>query len=231
MSIPKLPAYFYFQTDEIPARRLESGQPVYEEIIYISITIPGLSGAVVTRAARESDKAEYPVEYAKFKQGADQDGQISGTPLAMWAPMPKSTCLELKFFGIRSVEDLANAADGAIANYRGGREWQRTAKAWLESANDSKHVVRMDAELASRDRQISRLEQTVADMGVDNDRVKKLEHDVDQRERRISMLEQNIMEMEIRLSAKNFPDDHGGEDVDPAFVPVKRGPGRPAKAA
>ena len=203
MSTAKLPAYFYFQTDEIPAKRLENGQPVYEEVTYIAITIPGLKESVVMRPARDSDKAEYPVEYAKFKQGADQDGQISGTPLAMWAPMPKSTCLELKFFGIRSVEDLANAADGAIANYRGGREWQRTARAWLESANDSKHVVKMAAELQARDRQIAEL---------------------------MRMQEQMSARFD-ELTAKGVPDEDGGADVDPAFVPVKRGPGRPAKAA
>lgn len=149
---------FYFHPKEDKAASEEEGRPVYKEVEYISITLPGTRSGV-TRPARSSDKSRFPAHYQAFKDRVDMP--VEGTPLAEWPGVSRSQVEELAFSNIKTVEQLANVADSSISHHRSGVSLKQRAAQWLAQAKSSVTVADLEAKLASRDKMLDKLQAQV----------------------------------------------------------------------
>jgi len=97
-----------------------------------------------------------------FQQGETEIG--NGTRLEEWSPMPRSMVEELRFFGFRTVEHIAEANDGAMSKMPGLREWSSRAKAFLKAAHDSSAITKAEAERAKLQAEVDALKEQVAEL-------------------------------------------------------------------
>ncbi len=90
-------------------------RPVYVDREFVTIVCPGKEREfTVHRPVEQFDIWSYPHEYENFKKGLA--AQQSGTPLALFTQLTPSQIKELEYHGIRTVEQLAGAADNIAVN-------------------------------------------------------------------------------------------------------------------
>ena len=103
---------FYMHAVQDQAASLEANRPIFTEKEYVKIMTPGNKTAVIDRPVRigfsaANDNNRFAQEYTMFKRATDGESpEFVGTPLAEWAQISKSQCLELQHFHVKSVEQL-----------------------------------------------------------------------------------------------------------------------------
>jgi hypothetical protein len=132
-------AVFHRHAVEDPVRSLEEGRPIYTEQDYIKIFIVGSKSTIIDRPVRfgsspKHDNNRFAGEYAAFKQGQEQ--ALEGTPLAEWPIISKSQLLELEWFHVKTVEQLANLADSSAQNFQAILALREKARAYLLRAKE-----------------------------------------------------------------------------------------------
>jgi hypothetical protein len=164
-------ARFYVRPVQNELRTASEGRPIFEDVEYVEINLPGDRTSVVDRRVKADDRQRWPQQYAAFKDGQEQVGD--GTPLTQWTGVTRSQVEELAFFKIRTVEQLAGLNDGALANLPLGlRAMKEHAERWLASAAGGKPAEALAAEVAKRDATITTMQGQMADMRVEIDRLK-----------------------------------------------------------
>lgn len=143
---------FYIKAKHDPTASEEAGRPIYKDTEYVSIIQPGNKDNVVERPATDRDKQRFPKHYAAFKNRvSDSDEYLEGTLLDEWPGITRSQVEELKFFNVRTVEQLVNLADSGAQNIMGVHTLKEKAKRFLASKADDAAA----AELAARDAKIA----------------------------------------------------------------------------
>ena len=141
----------------------KNGRPCFRDVEYIDIRAPG-SHDNVCRPATFRDKERFPRHYAAFKNRTDGEDYMEGTPLAEWPLVNRSLVEEMAFFGIKTVEQLANTSDANGQQLMGFNNLKRKAVAWLEDAAKGVDAKKLKDELATRDEQIAKLIEQVAEL-------------------------------------------------------------------
>lgn len=152
---------------------IREGRPIFKDREYITIIVPGDKDSVVIRPVWSKDLQRFPRQYQAFKANLDQSTS-DGTPLAQWPPISKSQVLELNYFNVKTVEQLANLADGHAQKFAGIQSIRKLARDWLAAAKDTAHLTQMQAELEKRDSQIAVNNRTIADMASRLDAMEKV---------------------------------------------------------
>lgn len=132
----------------------KAGQPIYMSKEYVRIRPMG-SKDEVHREVRPSDLKRFPRHYQAFK--LNQEMPLEGMPLAEWPIVGRGEIEMLNAIGIRTVEELAIAPDGAVERVRNGFAFKRKAKTYLDAAKDGAHAQKLAAALAARDSEIELL--------------------------------------------------------------------------
>lgn len=140
----------------------EAGRPIFKEVPYVDIRIPGDRTSHQFRPAGDIDKRRWPKHWEAFESRKQQPSE--GTPLEQWPAINRAMVEELRYFNIRTVEQLANISDTNASNFMGIREWQRKAQAFLALSKDSAEAEKMATALSERDARISSLEAQVGDL-------------------------------------------------------------------
>ena len=143
-------------------RHAGAGRPIYREADYIRIFTPGDATNIVDKEVTQHHRDEYPKEWEAYKLGAEQP--VHGTPLEVWPAFPRSLAEELKFFKVRTVEDLASMADVHCQKVSGLVSWKQKARDWLQAAQTQAPIAEMRAEITQRDTEIEELKRQVAEM-------------------------------------------------------------------
>lgn len=151
----KLVVRFSFQPRIDSKRSLEEGRDCYRDVEFVTIRIPGDKTLVVNRPVMPSDKQRFPLQYAAFI--AKKDEQLVGTPLALWPHVTESQRMELDYFNVRTVEQLAGMADGNSNGVLGIQALKRSAQNWLDAQKEAAPAAKLAAELAQRDDTIAAL--------------------------------------------------------------------------
>ena len=113
-----------------------AGRPIFKDVPFIRITIPGDVNNVIERQVSESDKKRYPRAWAEYQRGEVQG--LSGTPLEQWPQITRSQVKEAKYFECHTVEQLATLNDAACQRLgMGFRELREKAKAYLNLSTES----------------------------------------------------------------------------------------------
>ena len=132
----QLAVKFEYKAKEDKEKTLAAGRPIFKEVVYIDIRVPGSRGGVV-RPIRAGDKERFPAHYAAFMARQDQP-TLEGTLLEEWPGIKRSQVEELKFMRIHTVEQLAGMNDGSsAAGLMGVQVLKSKAKAYLEHAKDN----------------------------------------------------------------------------------------------
>ena len=131
---------FFYKTRPDSVATQEQGRPMFKEVEYIDIRVPGSRGTSVSRPARPADRQRFPEHYEAFKKRVD--APTSGTPLAEWALIPRSAVEQLAFANVKTVEQLATLSDSYAGQMHGGYGYKKIAKEYLErTANDADKAV------------------------------------------------------------------------------------------
>lgn len=150
------------------------GKPVYDTRVMVKIYVPGDKTKVVDRLAVleaqqdgiPPDTARWPQQFAAYKAGHVAIQQ--GTPLSTWAQINAAQVKELNAFNIYTIEQLGDVSDGMLDGLgHGARALRDSARSFIEQANDSAFVTKLEAkhasELADMQVQIEALRQSIQD--------------------------------------------------------------------
>lgn len=152
----KLFIQFYRTPRLHPGKSREAGRAIYEEIDCIKIMVPGDKLSVIDRPVDEIDRRRFADKYQKWLAGAGN--VVEGSPLSSLPKMTPTKVEEYKYFGIHTVEQLAEANDNVGAKFFGFQEDKRSAKAFIELAKGNAPIEKMNEELKSRDAKIEELQ-------------------------------------------------------------------------
>lgn len=156
-----------FVTFDLYQRRNEAksdaeGRPVYDDVEYVRIIVPGDKQNEVHRPATEADKRSWPRQYAAFRDGA-REAQ-TGTPLKEWPAINASLVKELAHFHVHTVEQLANLSDANITQMGPIRSWVEKAKDYIAKAAGNAPMEKMRSELMEKDNQIQAQAKQLAEL-------------------------------------------------------------------
>ena len=160
----KLHVRFFMEPVEQTARSVIEGRRIFEDTEYIEIMVPGDKQTIIKRQVFPMDRQRFPQQYARFKQGlADQ---TVGTPLSELTFIPASKVKEYEFFGIKTVEQLAGAADGGQCGQQmmGFQSDKQKANSFLEVAKGAAPVNELRAKIDQRDAQIDAMQKQLEEM-------------------------------------------------------------------
>jgi hypothetical protein len=138
------------------------GRPIYKDIPYIRIHVPGDKTTVIEEPVNEEHKQRFASRWDKFEKGLSQ--APDGTPVEEWPQVTRSQAAEFKALNIFTVEQLANLSDALIGKFMGGGAMRLKAQTFLATAKDTAEAQRLATEnaelngrLAKQDEDIARL--------------------------------------------------------------------------
>lgn len=144
------------------AKSEKEGRPIYEQREYITIMVPGDKTNVVCRPVQELDRRRFHAKYAAFKAG-NQD-VVTGTPLDTVPWITREQVEELKYFNVRTLENLADLADVHAQKFMGINSLRQRARDAIALAKEQAPALRLTQELRDRDTRIEALEKRMAEM-------------------------------------------------------------------
>jgi len=124
---------FFLHAEQNQQRTEKEGRPIFDEHEMIEVHFPGGDKTCLRVEPKHIDA--YPEQYKAFKEGQEQP--TSGTPLSEWSMITRSQVEELKFFGIKTVEQLSLITDEVKRKMSSLAPLVKKAKVWLASANDA----------------------------------------------------------------------------------------------
>ena len=129
---------FFYKTRQDMTESKIQGRPVFKEVEYIDIKVPGDRNSGVCRPARDKDRQRFPKHYEAFKNRVE--APVVGTPLAEWAKIPRSAVEQLAFAHVKTVEQLAVLSDTYAGQIHGGNGYKKMAQDYLKRAEAEKAV-------------------------------------------------------------------------------------------
>lgn len=153
----KLAVRFFMQPIQDELQSIEAGRPVFRDVEYIEIGIPGDKLLIQIHPVTAEDRRRFPREWAAFGQDAAGGGSI-GTPLTEWGGITRSQAEELAYFRVRTVEQLASLADANALNLGPIQALKRRAQDFIEKAKSDAPFEKLRAEKAEADERLAALE-------------------------------------------------------------------------
>lgn len=129
---------FFMNAVEFKAESEREGRPIFKEIPFVRIVIPGDRNNVLECKADEYYKKRYPKAWAAFQAG--QKEGFTGTALETWPQITRSQVKEAKYFEVHTVEQLADLSD---------THCQRLGMGWMELRNKAKSYLTLAAGTAA----------------------------------------------------------------------------------
>lgn len=160
----KLLVMFYRGVVKDEQASVTQGRPIFHDVDYTRIYIPGDTTNVNDRPTDNGDKQRFPQQYARYLQGKKDEEQIVGTPLKEWPLVTRAQVEELRYFNLHTVENLADVADAVKLKMPGLVSLSRQAQAWLERTNTTAQAAMMDKTIADQANKIEALERAVQDL-------------------------------------------------------------------
>lgn len=160
---------FYGKAVEQPFKSSLAGRPIYEDMVYIQITTPGIPMLnQIDRPMREADKHRFPRHWDYFERTQGKSGAI-GTPVEQWPFLTRAAAEELRAARFFTVESIAAASDQQISTLgmlagTAPHVIRDRAKAYLSSAESSADKEHLASELAKRDAEIEDMRKQIAAM-------------------------------------------------------------------
>lgn len=140
----------------------KQGRPIYKEVEYIKIQIPGDKDNVPFRPVRATDKMTYSREYAAFKNG--QATPVIGTPLEVLPFLSKAQVAEFAAVGVKTAEHIRDMSDTNAQRFMGIQSLKKMVGDFLEAAAGAAPAAALRIELEKRDATIGGLQTQLKDL-------------------------------------------------------------------
>jgi len=154
-------------------KSVTEGRPIFRDVDWIKIYIPGDKTTVIDHPAYESDRLRFPQQYARYKQGLKEEEQQVGTPLKEWPLVTRSQVEELKFFNLHMVEQIADVADSVKLKVPGLVSLSQQARIWLDRTKATSDAAKASKKIDDQNSRIGALEIALKDLMEQNERLKK----------------------------------------------------------
>jgi hypothetical protein len=138
---------FYTRAVQNNFKTGQEGRPIFDNIEYVEMIIPGDRMAQVDCAVKQEHRERWPRQYEAFQKG--QELAQEGTPLEEWSAVTRSQVEEMKHFHVRTVETLAALSDAQLAKAvpMGGFALREKAQRFLAQAAGSAPAEKLAAEV------------------------------------------------------------------------------------
>jgi hypothetical protein len=156
---------FYMGVLKNDARSLEQGRHIFDDVECVRIIVPGDKNSVVDRPASDNDKRRFAKQYAMFKQGVKEEDQVTGTRLTDWPFLSRAQCEELRYLGIRTVEQLAEVRDDITTKVPGLVALKKNAGVWLGKTKSAAEAAKITKTLEDQAAEIDTLKKVIKGMG------------------------------------------------------------------
>ena len=135
----------------------QEGRPIFEDVVFVKIVVPGDNTFNINTPANEGHKARFAMHWARFKNAHDSESRFIGTPLAQWPLMTASAVEELKYMKFFTVEQIASASDSQLNGL--GMKAGYAPLALRDRAKQFLEVASGEADLNSRTEEIKKLKE------------------------------------------------------------------------
>ena len=156
----KMPVFFHTVQVKNKFKSEQAGRPIFEEQVFITKIVPG-GGLTIDRKIRETDKDEFPREWAHWEN--KKVNLVQGTPLDAWPAISQTQKAEFKALHIFTVDQFAALSDSIGQKIMGFNDLRTQARAFVmagKSSELSDKLAAQDAEMATMRAQIAKLTQT-----------------------------------------------------------------------
>jgi hypothetical protein len=140
----KLFVQFHMRAVKAGAKSEAAGRPIFEDIPYVRIHVPGDKTTVIEEPVNDVYKERFPAQWQRFEKGLIQSPE--GTPVEQWPLITTGQAQEFKAMNVYTVEQLAGMSDSAAQKFMGGYELRRKAEVFLKLAKDTGEAQRIAAE-------------------------------------------------------------------------------------
>lgn len=145
-------------------KKSEAGYPVYKDVEYVQIVIPGDKNSLYRQPATDQHKKRFPMAYAAFL-AREKKPVLEGMPIEQWPQVTRSEALTLKAANIPTVEALAAVHDGHVDKLgQQGREWRAKAQAFIALAKDTAAGQKIAAENEDLKNQMADMQRQIKDL-------------------------------------------------------------------
>lgn len=166
---------FYMGNRENPIKSAEAGHPVFDDVPFVRVIVPGDKNTVIDTPVREEHKQRFPQVWERFQKSNGDGESLSGMPIREWPAVTRGQCEELAYLNILTVEQLAAVSDGNGAKIMNFNALKRKALAYLEQAKDSAFTQKVIAENGKMQEQITFLTQQIKEQ---NEKFKQLQEQI-----------------------------------------------------
>lgn len=156
----KLAVRFFLKAKQDMDETQKEGRPIFKEVEYIHIMIPGDRKQTVVRPVAVADKTRFEKQYNHWKQTRQND-LVIGTPLEAWGILSLAQVEEFRYFGVRSIEQLADLRDDICGKLPQATQLKQKAQAFVAMLKEEAPMRKMQGELDKRDAQIEALTKAV----------------------------------------------------------------------
>jgi hypothetical protein len=153
---------FFVKPVENPSRSAAEGRKIFEERVFIHINVPGDRNNIVIRQMTDYDRARFAGAFKNWEANQRGDMPLNGTLLDVWPLVTLGMVEEFRYYGIRTVEQLAELRDDVILKVPGWASLKSKAKTYLELAKAEAPLIaaaeveaRIKSELEMRDKTIA----------------------------------------------------------------------------
>lgn len=165
----RLSVTFYNRPVQNHFKTTKEGRPIFEDMTFVKIFVPGDSTTVIDTVADDSHKARFPMQWAHFTNTHGADGLTIGTPITQWPAISAAQAEELKALKFSTVEQVASASDAQIQKIgmlagMSPHAFRDRARAFLLAAKDSALPQAQAEELRKKDEQIAALQAQMAEL-------------------------------------------------------------------
>jgi hypothetical protein len=154
---------FYTEAIEYKAESEKAGRPIFKEVPFVRILVPGDTTNIIERKASKEDEAKFPYAWARYKAEAKE--MTEGMPLEQWPQITRSLLKELKYYEVHTVEQLAGLSDAHASKMgMGFSEFRNKAKAFLAAAAGTASATAQEAENQRLKDMISDLQKQMSEL-------------------------------------------------------------------
>jgi hypothetical protein len=166
---------FYSKPVQNEFQTKAEGRPIYSDVDWVKIIVPGDKNNIIDTYAREDHKLRFPVQWARY-QNQKQGVAETGTPLTAWTLISAAKAEELRGLNFKTVESIAHASDGQLQSLgmaagMAPHEFRARAQRYLQAAKDesfsneqAEAANRLAAENAEMKAQMEEMKQMIAQL-------------------------------------------------------------------
>jgi len=167
----KLVVGFYMGIIKDEGATIEQGRAIFRDVEYCKIFTPGDNTNVIDQPATERYRQRFAKQYARFRQGHDENSQSEGTPLSEWPLLSRAQVAELHHMNIRTVEQLAGVSDAAKLKMHGLISLSRHAQTWLGKTASAAEAAKQAKLIEDQVNRIESLEKAMRDLMERNEKL------------------------------------------------------------